>query len=161
MNQRKRLTDILQPNDRDALRRRIAEVKPAADFVPLPAGEYVARLFDGEWFTSRANNLGYKLTFRIEEGEFVGRRVWHELYFTEAAEKYSKRDLEKLGITELVTNDRPLPPGIVCAVRVVLRRDDDGNERNQVKRLDVLRIDEPKPDPFAPQDGDAAEAGAA
>jgi len=66
-----------------------------------------------------------------------------------------------VGVTAHAMLDRPLPPGIVCTVRVIVRRDDDGTERNRVQRFEVLRIDEPKADPFAPQDGDDTEAGAA
>ena len=45
------------------------------------------------------------------------------------------------------------PPGCIrCNVRVALRRDDDGTEYNRVRRFDVLGIDEPVRDPFAPTD---------
>ena len=162
MNQRKRLSDILQTStDRDALRRKWVDTKAAADFAVIPAGEYVARIIDGECISGRTNGTpGYKLTFRVDEGEYIGRRFWNEIWLSDAALPMAKRDLGKLGVSDLDTLDRPLPPGIVCTVRVVVRRDDDGTERNQVKRFEVLRIDEPEADPFAPQDGDDAEAGA-
>jgi hypothetical protein len=35
-------------------------------------------------------------------------------------------------------------------VHVALRRDDQGVERNHVMRFDVLRVDPPRPEPFAP-----------
>ena len=44
-----------------------------------------------------------------------------------------------------------VPPGrIRCNVRVALRRDDDGTEYNRVRGFDVLRVDEPEVDAFAP-----------
>jgi hypothetical protein len=52
----------------------------------------------------------------------------------------SKRDLSKLGVTTLDMLDRPLPAGIVCDVRVALRADDDGVERNRVSRFDVVEV---------------------
>jgi len=163
MTQRKRLSEILQSStDRDALRRKWSEVKAADDFGVVPAGDYVARIIDGECIASRTNRTpGYKLTFRIDEGEFAGRRLWYEVWLSSAALPMAKRDLGKLGVTDLDTLDRPLPPGIICTVRVVVRRDDDGTERNRVQRFEVLRIDEPATDPFAPQDGDDAVEGAA
>ena len=39
----------------------------------------------------------------------------------------------------------------VCHVVAVLRRDDDGTERNAVKTYEVLGKDEPAADPFAPK----------
>ena len=163
---RKRLSDILQStSDRDALRRKWAETKAADDFGVLPLGEYVARIIDGELFTSRTNQTpGYRLTFRVDEGELIGRRFWHEVWLSAAALPMAKRDLGKLGVSDFELLDRPLPPGIVCAVRLVVRRDDDGTERNRVQRFEVLRIDAPEAEPFAPSDrepGDDAEAGAA
>ncbi len=71
----------------------------------------------------------------------------------------SKRDLGKLGITSPDMMERPLPRGIRCKVRAVLRKDDDGIERNRVRSFEVVGIDKPEVDPFAPPPGDAAEPG--
>ncbi len=65
----------------------------------------------------------------------------------------AKRDLGKLGVTALEQLERPLPPGIRCQVKLALRRDDDGNEYNRVKTFEVVGIDEPESDAFAPADG--------
>ena len=43
-------------------------------------------------------------------------------------------------------------------MRVALRRADNGSEYNRVVRFDVIGIDEPERDPFAPPD---AEGGVA
>jgi hypothetical protein len=48
--------------------------------------------------------------------------------------------------------EQPLPRGIVCGVRLALRKDDNRVERNRVVRFDVLRIETPQADPFAPAD---------
>ena len=64
----------------------------------------------------------------------------------------AKRDLGKLGVTSLDMLERPLPPGIRCTVKLALRRDDDGNEHNRVRSFEVVGIDEPERDAFAPQD---------
>jgi hypothetical protein len=62
----------------------------------------------------------------------------------------SKRDLSKLGVTSVDQLDNPLPRGIRCKVRLALRRDDDGREYNRVRSFEVINIDKPERDPFAP-----------
>jgi hypothetical protein len=148
--ERKRLTDILSASTRETLRKSWGETKAAEDFAPLPPGEYVARIIDGALITAKTGTPAYKLTFKVLEGEHVGRRFWHDIWLTDAALPMAKRDLGKLGVTDLDQLDQPLPQGIRCRVRLSLRRDDDGNEGNRVKQLDTLGIDPPEPDPFAP-----------
>lgn len=63
----------------------------------------------------------------------------------------AKRDLAKIGVTSLEQLDSPLPQGIRCKIVVALRKDDDGTERNRVVRFEVLGIDEPVKDAFAPE----------
>lgn len=150
---RKNLSEILASgNDRDRLRRQWADTKPADDFgKPLPRGEYVAHVTGGELFSSKVNNVpGYKLTFSVIEGEHVGRKVWLDLWLSEAAIAMTKRDLGKLGVTSIEQLDNPLPPGIRCRLQVVVRKDDGGTERNRVTTFEVVGIDPPVADPFAP-----------
>ena len=45
--------------------------------------------------------------------------------------------------------ESPLPVGIRCKVKVSLRRDNNGTERNRVVRFDVVGVDKPTVDPFA------------
>ena len=151
--QRKSLSDILREGDRQSLSRAWGETKAAEDFAPLPSGEYVARIVGGELFTSRTKNTaGYKLAFRVLEGDHQGRQFWHDVWLTPAALPMAKRDLGKLGVTALEQLERPLPPGIRCKVKLALRRDDDGNENNRVKTFTVEGIDPPEQDAFAPID---------
>ncbi|MCG3179633.1 MAG: hypothetical protein BIFFINMI_01974 [Phycisphaerae bacterium] len=146
-----RLSDILANVNRDSLAQAFDAAKPAGDFVPLPAGEYVAHIVSGECFTSRQNETpGYKLTFKVIEGEYAGRQVWHDIWLTPAAMPMAKRDLGKLGITTLDQLDRPLRQGIRCRVRVTVRQDDGQADYNRVRSFDVLGVDTPGPDPFAP-----------
>jgi hypothetical protein len=121
--------------------------------VPLPSGEYIARIVGGELFTSKTKGTaGYKLAFRVREGDHQGRQFWHDVWLTPAALPMAKRDLAKLGVTALEQLERPLPPGIRCKVKLALRKDDDGTEQNRVKRFEVIGIDEPEEDAFAPVD---------
>lgn len=163
---RKSLVEILGGKGIDSISRQWNVTPAAQEFAALPPGDYEAEVTEGLLFTGRTRNTpGYKLTFRVTDGDYVGRLIWHEIWLTEAALPLAKRDLGKLGISSPDALERPLPPGIVCKVRVVVHRDDDGTERNKVKRFEVLRIDVPEADAFAPTDdrepGDAAEAGEA
>lgn len=93
-------------------------------------------------------------------GEHAGRQVWHDLYLTPAALPMAKRDLAKLGIDDQAKLEQPLPLGIRCKVKVALRTDDDdGTQRNRVVRFDVIGIDRPEPDAFAPVDPAVTEGG--
>jgi len=150
---RKSLSDILREGDRQNLSRAWGETQAAEDFAPLPTGEYVARIVGGELFTSKTKGTaGYKLAFRVLEGEHQGRQFWHDVWLTPAALPMAKRDLAKLGVTALEQLERPLPPGIRCKVKLAFRKDDDGNEYNRVRTFEVAGIDPPEQDAFAPID---------
>lgn len=157
---RPRLTDILTNGQCGNLRDAWSRTEAAADFAPLPAGTYECHVHNIELFSARTGTPGVKIRFDVCEGEHAGRSLFHDCWLTPAALPQTKRDLSKLGITRLEQLEGPaVPPGrIRCKVRVALRRDDDGTERNRIIRFDVLRIDEPERDPFAPADteGDAS-----
>jgi hypothetical protein len=150
---RKSLSEILHHGDKEKLAQAWRETEAAKDFTPLPAGEYVAQILGGEYFASKAKGTpGYKLTFRVLEGEHEGRQFWLDVWLTPAATGITKHELAKLGVSELEQLDRPLPQGIRCKVKLVLHRDDDGKDYNRVRSFAVLGIDTPEADPFAPQD---------
>jgi hypothetical protein len=150
---RKSLSDILREGDRQSLSRAWGETQAAEDFAPLPTGEYVARIVGGELFTSKTKGTaGYKLAFRVLAGDHQGRQFWHDVWLTPAALPMAKRDLAKLGVSTLEQLERPLPPGIRCKVKLALRRDDDGAEHSRVKHFEVVGIDPPEQDAFAPID---------
>ena len=148
-----KLSDILANRDGDELRRKWDDTEAAEDFAPLPSGEYVARIIAGDLVTGRTNGTpGYKLTFKVIDGDHAGRQFWHDIWLTPAALPMAKRDLGKLGVTDLEQLERSLPSHMRCSVKLALRRDDDGTEYNRVRRFDVLGIDEPERDAFAPDD---------
>jgi hypothetical protein len=161
MPERKRLSDILLTNsEREQLSRLWSNTKPADDLKPIPRGVYRCRIVRGELFRSRKDNLGYKLTLEVAEGEHAGRRLWHDVWLTDDGAKYALRDLGKLGVESQEQLDAPLPEGIIVAANVVLRRGDDGTERNELKHshpFDVIGIEPPAPEPFAPSPAAAPE----
>jgi len=150
---RKSLSDILHNGERENLSRAWGETQAAEDFAPLPAGEYACHVIAADPFNAKTKGTpGVKIAFKVIEGDHQGRQVWHDCWLTPAALSQSKRDLGKLGVTSLEQLERPLPPGIRCRVKVTLRKDDEGNEFNRVKRFEVVGIDTPEVDAFAPTD---------
>jgi len=155
---RKKLTDILAGR-LDSIREQWADTQAAADFAPLPSGTYEAHVERIELHQAKTGTPGVKITFRVADGDHAGRLIFHDLWLTAPAMPQTKRDLLKLGITSPDQLDSiEIPPGrIRCAVRVALRRDDDGTERNKVNRFDLLRMDDPPAaDPYAPTDDPSA-----
>jgi hypothetical protein len=131
----RRLRDILDGKQFDELARQFAEAEPAPDYKPIPDGKYEADLISGEMCESRAGTLGYRCTFMIAAGDHRGRRVFNTFWFSKNATPYSKRDLGKLGITNLEQCKKPVPPGIFCTLRIVERTDDQGTRRNEVREI--------------------------
>lgn len=140
--ERRKLSDILNGGAAASLQESWTQTEAAKDFEPLPRGEYIARVIAGELRTSgQKGTPGYLLTFRVLEGEYAGRQFWHDCWLTPAALPMTKRDLAKLGITSVEQLEQPIPPGIRCKVKLALRRDDDGMERNRVRSFEVIGVD--------------------
>ena len=150
---KKNLSNVLAAaTNRDLLRELWDQTKPADEFgKPLPRGEYVTHVEKGELFKARTKGTaGYKLTFGVAEGPHAGKKIWLDIWLTQKNLGNAKRDLGKLGVTSLNQLNHPLPPGIRCLVKLVLRKDDDGIEHNEVRSFEVVGIDAPEPNPFAP-----------
>ena len=128
------------------------DVKAAGDDGPIPRGQYICHLTKGELRNSRTKGTpGIVLEFTVIEGDCKGRKVWHDLWFTDLAKPRTKRDLDRLGITDPERQlDHPMPRWIRCNVTVVVHRDDDGTERNKVQSFEVIGRDEPEVNAFAP-----------
>jgi hypothetical protein len=156
--QKKSLTDILRAGaggGADWINDNWGNIAPAPDFgSPVPKGNYVAHVLDGALFNAGTGTPGYKVTFEIIEGEYRGRRLWYDIWLTGAAKSRAVRDLAKLGIRSKEQLEQPIPSRrIRCKVRVVVHCGDDSTERNVVKHFEVLGIDPPEANPFAPGDG--------
>ena len=150
-HERKSLSDILRGSSRETLASAWDSTAAADEMGPLPAGEYVAKIIAGELATSKRNETpSYHLAFQVVEGDYAGRRFWHDLWLTPAALPMTKRDLSKIGVTSMEQLEKPIPKGIRCKVKLALRRDDAGNEHNRVNSFAVVGIDAPEVEPFAP-----------
>ena len=107
-------------------------------------------IIDGQLISSRTHNTpGYELTFEVVEGEFRGAGFGIR-YCAPGGSSACKRDLAKLGISDLHQLAAPLPPGMRRLLDVVIRRDDADVERNRVRRFEVVGVDKTEPDPYAP-----------
>lgn len=156
--ERRSLSDILSNGSGNSIRDLWRNTEAAGELEVLPAGEYVAHIVSGDLQASRSNSTpGYKLSFKICEGPHAGRRFWHDLWFTGPAMPQTKRDLQKLGVTDLGQLERPLPRGIRCLCKLVVRTDDDGNTHNRVRSFTVVGIDATEADTFAPANEPAVE----
>ena len=149
MNNTKKLSEILNGGG-NSLRDAWDTTEAASDFAPLPPATYTARIIGGELTTAKTGTPGYKLTFKVLEGELTGRQFWHDIWLTPAALPMAKRDLGKIGVTVLSQLENPLPPGIRCAAKLILRKDDDGTEHNRVRSFEVFGVDKLEDDDFAP-----------
>ena len=130
----------------------IFSVEAAAELAPVPAGRYVAIAERGGPKTARTGTRGYEIQFRVTEGEHAGRKVWKFFPFTPKAGAISRRDLQQFGFTTIEQLGSELPvERFVAEIGVSLRADPaTGNLRNDVKSIKVIRVEAPKPDPFAP-----------
>lgn len=119
--------------------------EPAPEFSPLPPGIYQARVLRGEYTATRLGADAYRLRFQVTEGPHEGRAVIRTWTFGPKAMPYTKRDLAPFGLTTSAKLLLPFPePGREYLVRLVvaLQRGDDGIERSDVKRIDLVRVDE-------------------
>jgi hypothetical protein len=121
------------------------QAEAAPEFTPVPPGIYSARVLRGEYCTTRAGADAYRLRFEITEGEQKGKTVIRTWTFGPKAVAYTKRDLAPFGLTTSAKLLSPFPEACreyLVRLVVALQRGDDGIERNDVKRIEVLRIDE-------------------
>jgi hypothetical protein len=138
--------------------------EPAPEFSPLPPGIYVARVLRGEYCSTRAGADAYRLRFEVTEGPHAGRTAIRTWTFGPKALPYTKRDLAPFGLTTSAALLSPFPePGREYLVRlvVVLQRGDDGIERNDIKKIDLIRVVESPAAAFMLPGvpGDAGDAG--
>jgi hypothetical protein len=157
----RKLSDILTGESREELARRFDEVEAAPDFAPVPAGTYEVDFVGGQLCVSQQGITGYTCSFEISAGECRGRKIWHTAWLSEASLPYTKRDLKKLGIHNLEQCEKPVPPGIFCTVKVAVRTEDDGTQRNRVTRIEAGGVrQDPTADPdFAQAPASTKDAG--
>ncbi len=124
-------------------------VEAADERTPLPRGAYEVVATVGKLTESQSGTRGYRLEFRVLTGDHAGRKLWHTCWLTRKAAPFSMRDLSKFGINTELKLKSPFPADrYVCRLAVVVRREDDGRERNEVTSITVLRTQDPPANPF-------------
>lgn len=117
-------------------------IEAAAEYAPLPAGAYTSRVVRGSKETTKSGTPYYRIVFEVlNEGEHKAKKVSRPFWFTPKAMPYSKRDLAPFGLTTAASLSAPFPPPgreIVCRLTVTLQIDDDGQERNDIRKIEIV-----------------------
>lgn len=75
-------------------------VEPRDNFDPLPIGNYIAEIIESDVVETKARTgQMVKLTWKITEGDFEGRRIWDQINFrnqNETAQKIGQQALAEL-----------------------------------------------------------------
>ncbi len=157
-----KLLDILNQGTLESLKEEWDRSEAAGESGPVPPGDYIAHIIEGNLDTSKKKGTpGFKLTFRVCEGDYAGRLFWHDIWLTPAALPFAKRELGKIGVSDLSELERPVPQGIRCLCTVLRQFGEDGGDYNRVRTFQVIAIDEPEADASAPSDAMEAKAGSA
>jgi hypothetical protein len=133
---------------------------------PLPAGEYVAQIVQASVQQPKSGD-GYYLaiTWKIAEGKFEGRQVWHRITFVhsnEQAQTIGRKTLKDLcialDVNEKVKNAEIFLFGL-ARIKLGIEKDEQGlyADRNKVSRILPL---EPKPAEPAEMNGGSPSAAA-
>lgn len=65
-----------------------ADVEPADDFTPIPAGEYLMQIIDSDMKPTRDGTGQYlELTLQIIDGQYKGRLCWDRLNLVNKSQK--------------------------------------------------------------------------
>lgn len=131
------------------------EKTPSRD--PIPAGEYVATITESVMKDNQAGTGQYlALSFQIAEGPHEGRFAWANLnlvHTNEKAVQIARSELAELckalGILSpkdsADLHDKPV------LIRLVIKKDRDGNPRNEIKGFKPAASQPPQPAAPAPK----------
>ena len=105
------------------------------DFTPIPAGKYLCKLIGIEEARTQYDDEMWKLRFQVIDGDHVGRFVFDNLVFSEAAIKRVKLICARLGLD--VTGETDLTPAMIkdrtcwLTVQTEEYEDDEGREKSR------------------------------
>jgi hypothetical protein len=116
-----------------------ADIDPATEFEPVPAGKYVAVVTDSGMKATKAGNGSFlELTFEIVEGEFKGRKVWARLNLDNpnpTAVRIARAELSSLcrAVGVMQPKDSCELHNLPLVISVKQRTDGEGEVRNEIK----------------------------
>jgi hypothetical protein len=119
------------------------DAQPAPEFSPIPPGIYKARVSSAGVTKTKAGVDAYSMRFTILEGDQANRVIPRMWVFSAKAMPYVKRDLAVFGLTTSAQLLSPYPPTgkeVIVRLIVALQRGDDGIERNDIKRVELLEV---------------------
>lgn len=115
------------------------EVQPAADFSPVPAGEYVVMITESEMKPTRTGGEMLSLTHQVIDGEFKGRLIWESLNLVNSnpktvqiAQGHLSAICHAAGITQAITDSEQLHNRPMI-IRVEVDEQEGYRPRNRVK----------------------------
>ena len=129
---------------------------------PIPRGRYELALEGADFGKSQQKGTPcIVLVLMVTSGDHEGRKIWHQLWLTENAMAWTKRDLAKFGINHLSDmNNGSLPRGAVVKADVVVKQNDDGKQWNEITGMDSTTEKwSPGKDAFDESDAPAPSAG--
>ncbi len=115
----------------------------APEYSPLPPGIYSARILEGKYSSTRAGADAFRMRFEVTEGVQAGKTVIRTWTFGPKALGYTKRDLAPFGLTttaKLLSQFPEAGRDYLVRLVVALQRGDDGIERNDLKRIDIVKV---------------------
>ena len=129
-------------------------VEDVQDFTPLPKGKYRCQLVEVEEATTQSGYEMWKIRFEVTEGEFNGRFIFDNLFFSDKGLKRTKLLCNRLGLD--VSGELDLTPdkikGLACYVEVDVEEYEDSNgqtkPRNVVPFAGFHRVEEVDDLPF-------------
>ncbi len=108
------------------------------DFSPIPPGKYPCEVDQVEESTTQFGDAMWLLRFVVQGGEYVGRYIFDNLVFSEAAKPRVKLFCSRIGLD--VSGEIDLKPAMIeghaCAVSVEIEEYED-REGNTKKRNKV------------------------
>ncbi|NLW84508.1 MAG: DUF669 domain-containing protein [Phycisphaerae bacterium] len=116
------------------------KVEPAADFDPIPAGQYVAVITDSQMKPTKNGTGEYlELTFQVIEGDYKNRLLWARLCLNHSKEitaKIARGHLAAIcrAVGVLTPRDSAELHNLPLVVKVTLKkRTDTGELTNEIK----------------------------
>ena len=135
-------------------------VPERGDFEPLPVGPYMVQITDSDVIDTKAGTGKIlKLTLEVMDGAFANRKLWVNLNFKNPnataqriAQEQIKQICDAAGHTGQLTDSEVLHYKPMRA-QVVIKKDDQYSDKNEVKRFSSLAGSAPPPGKPAPSGG--------
>lgn len=110
-------------------------------FSPLPPGEYRVGIMNSELKGTRSGGNMLSFTYEVMDGDFQGRKVWDRLnlwHSNPVTVEIAMRQLKSIATASGYPNPNYIPDsselhGREMRVKLAIRKDDNGNEYQDIK----------------------------